>query len=84
MPKHYVELNQNNWWQPATGEEKARAEAVRKGRMEEQCTALPLSSLPRAFHGFLDPNKGLGDIPDPKYASILDEQPGQCGQLAGA
>jgi hypothetical protein len=72
-----LEGDQDPLWFPATPEEIARIEAIRREK-EAACKSELFSSLPKAFWGFLDPNKGLGGIPDPKYTAILEKRsPGQ-------
>lgn len=57
-------------WQPVTPEEatQIRATWVEK---DAACTRMPLSSLPTAYHGFLDPLGELGSIPRSEYAAAL-------------
>ena len=75
------ELEDSNWT-PATSGEVASIKAIWEEK-EAAHKSEPISSLPKAFWGFLDPNKGLGGIPDPKYAAVLEEQSPEHGDSAG-
>jgi len=55
----YVDSNYIESWKPASDEETAAIEAVWRQKVAE-LKQEPISDLPTAFQGFLDPANGLG------------------------